>query len=884
MATNQEATDNKTSTNSKPAAKRNSKKKTAKRKRGTVVVPKMSNIMKPQGMSLVQWQIALRKQQAEKESFSITQTDEEFCPGEYHVKNAVTRNDYKVVYRGKDSQWNYCSCYDFKTSQLGTCKHLEAVRMWIRAKKKKIQREEPDYSSVYVDYKGPRCVKIRIGKDNYDTIRKLAHDYFDDNCVIREDAYTKFDVFLHAAKEIDANFRCYDDALDFIIEKREKAYRERLVQSKYQDDDMDKLLAVSLYQYQKEGIRFAVRAGKAIIADEMGLGKTVQAIASAEIFLREGLADSILIVCPTSLKYQWKKEIEKFTGGDQVKADEQQEDDGILSPKVVVIEGAPAKRQRLYKVRAPYKIVSYHTMCNDVRELGLLTTDVLVMDEIQRLKNWDTHISKAARKIESRYSVLLSGTPMENRLEELYANMELVDQFCLGPYYKFRDDHIILDPEQGSIVGYKNLNSIGSQIKEKLIRRTKKGVQLQLPKRNIQYTLVPMTDTQSDYHSEFKWEITKILNKYQKFHYMSEQDRKRLMLLLGQMRMVADSTFILDQNLKTRSDTKINEVMNLLATAFANGNDKVVIFSEWERMTRLVAIELEKRGIRYEYLHGKIPAKQRGQLVEQFTTLPESRVFISTDAGSTGLNLQVASILINLDLPWNPAVLEQRIARIFRLGQEKPVQIINLVSLGSIEEGMIDKLRFKSSMFEGVLDGGADTVFASEDKFKKFMDKVSSVIKDTQDSPVVEYVNEEAEEIPTASSASEISEEMSASRHGIESASYSETGNADVTENYTMEHGTTIPHTSNGNIQKNASHTPHSETNMHTAPKQLINQGISFFSNLCEVLKSPDATKQLIDSIVDVDKETGETNIKIPVASKDTVLQLLSIFGKLMQQ
>ena len=567
-------------------------------------MPKMTNKMKPRNMSLVDWQIALRRQQAEKENFAISQIDEKFCPGEYRVGNFATRNTYKVVYRGMDSVWNYCSCLDFKTAQLGTCKHLEAVKLWIKEKRKTVYQDAPAYSSVYVNYNGPRCVKIRFGEDHAEMLERLAKDYFDENGVIREDAYGKFDVFLQAAKAIDKNFRCYDYALDFILEKREKIIRQQLIEKKYTDEALDSLLEVALYPYQREGVRFAVKAGKAIIADEMGLGKTIQAIAAAEIYLREGMADSVLVVCPTSLKYQWKKEIEKFTGGDTLTAHAE----GIgntteYSPKVIVVEGTPYRRQQLYKSVAPYKIVSYHTMSNDIREFGQLTTDVLIMDEIQRLKNWDTLISKAARKIKSRYSVLLSGTPMENKVEELFANMELVDQFCLGPYYKFRDEHILFDSESGAIIGYKNLNAIGEQIKDKLIRRTKKGVQLQLPKRSDQYILVPMTSAQADYHAEFKWEVAKIRSKYQKFHFISEQDRKRLMLLLGQMRMVADSTFILEQNLKTRSDVKIAEVMNLLENIFESGNEKVVIFSEWERMTRLVAIELEKRNIRYEYLN-----------------------------------------------------------------------------------------------------------------------------------------------------------------------------------------------------------------------------------------------------------------------------------------
>lgn len=915
-------------------------KKGTKRKRATVAMPKMTNKMKPRNMSLVDWQIALRRQQAEKENFAISQIDEKFCPGEYRVGNFATRNTYKVVYRGMDSVWNYCSCLDFKTAQLGTCKHLEAVKLWIKEKRKKVYQDAPAYSSVYVNYKGPRCIKIRFGEDHAEMLERLAKDYFDENGVIREDAYGKFDVFLQAAKAIDKNFRCYDDALDFILEKREKIIRQQLIEKKYTDEALDSLLEVALYPYQREGVRFAVKAGKAIIADEMGLGKTIQAIAAAEIYLREGMADSVLVVCPTSLKYQWKKEIEKFTGGDTLTAHAE----GIgntteYSPKVIVVEGTPYRRQQLYKSVAPYKIVSYHTMSNDIREFGQLTTDVLIMDEIQRLKNWDTLISKAARKIKSRYSVLLSGTPMENKVEELFANMELVDQFCLGPYYKFRDEHILFDSESGAIIGYKNLNAIGEQIKDKLIRRTKKGVQLQLPKRSDQYILVPMTSAQADYHSEFKWEVAKIRSKYQKFHFISEQDRKRLMLLLGQMRMVADSTFILEQNLKTRSDVKIAEVMNLLENIFESGNEKVVIFSEWERMTRLVAIELEKRNIRYEYLNGSIPAKQRGELVENFNSLPESRVFISTDAGSTGLNLQVASTLINLDLPWNPAVLEQRIARIFRLGQERPVQILNLVSKNSIEEGMIAKLRFKTSMFEGVLDGGADSVFINKDKFKKFMEDISCIMDDTPEPPVMEYIDEETEETATADSAAKGNAEQdsdapgddvmtddtlpkdaempakeppvaedgeSPCAHPGDSSSWHDgTGKSDRAHmDGTHMDGHPQPETGNPQKADNgtasadsgqegagnhspSSSDPHSHTSSASAspgsPQHLISQGLSFFNGLAETLKSPEATRQLVESIVDVDKETGETNIKIPVADKQTVLQVFSLLGKLMQ-
>ena len=912
------------------ATAQGAKKTKGRRKRAKVVMPKINNMQKPAGMKLEEWQVALRKLQAEKETFAIRMVDEQYAPGEFRVANAATRNEYKVVYRGKDSLWNYCSCYDFKTSQLGTCKHMEAVKLWVRKKRKKVQVAEPDYSSVYIDYKGPRRVKIRIGDHGREMLERLAKDYFDESGVLREDAYARFDVFIQAAKAIAPDFRCYDDALDYVLERRDRIKRCRLLEEKYTDEYLDQMLTVPLYPYQKEGTRFAVRAGKAIIADEMGLGKTLQAIASAEVYLREGMAEQVLVVCPTSLKYQWKREIERFTGGDRVECSGEGVEDGLTIPKVVVVEGAPAKRAKLYKTPAPYKIVSYHTMCNDVRHLGKLDTDVLIMDEIQRLKNWDTLISRAARKIASRYAVLLSGTPMENKLEELYANMELVDQFCLGPYYQFRDQHILLHPETGAIMGYKDLNAIGEAVSNRLLRRTKKGVRLQLPKRSDQFVLVPMTQRQDDLHSEFKWDLLVILNKYRKYHYMTEQDRLRVLKLLGQMRMVADSTFILEQNLTTRSDVKIAEVMNLLDNVLESGDEKVVVFSEWERMTRLVAMELDKRGVRYEYLNGRVPSKRRGELVDDFTMLPESRVFLSTDAGSTGLNLQVASTLINMDLPWNPAVLEQRIARIFRLGQEKPVQIINLVSKGSIEEGMINKLRFKKSMFEGVLDGGADTVFVDESKFKKLMDDLTIVMEATPDAPEVEYVDEEVEQEQKGKTAAEASldevladasepddessveqgasvdhepcaEHESSPEHEFSAEQEASAGHESLATHQSSEdQHPSVGHESSAGQELSASHDSsqgqtatkaqegaQSRPSSHHAsphPQQLVSQGVSFFSGLAETLKSAEATQQLVDSIVETDKETGETHLKIPVGSKDTVMQMLTLFGKLMNK
>lgn len=539
---------------------------------------------------------------------------------------------------------------------------------------------------------------------------------------------------------------------------------------------------------------------------------------------KENLISSVLIVCPTSLKYQWKKEIERFTGCQSV-----------------VIEGNHLRRKKMYDDSTFYKIVSYNSICNDVKILRHMSTDFMIMDEAQRLKNWNTQVAQAMRRIHADYMVVLSGTPLENKLQELYSIVQIVNPFLLGPLHEFIADTTVLSPS-GQIIGYKNLNEIGERLKGVMIRRRKSDVKLQLPSRMDSIRFVPMTKEQAGMHDEFHSVVSQIVTKWNKTHFLSEKDRKRLLLLLSQMRMVCDSTFILDQ--RSRHDTKIDELMHMVEDMIENGDDKMVVFSQWERMTRLVCQELEKRGIMYANLNGSVPSEKRKQLMDDFTSNPDCRIFVSTDAGSTGLNLQVASVLVNLDLPWNPAVLEQRIARIYRIGQTKSVQVFNMVAERTIEERMLSTLNFKSNMSEGILDNGTDAVFMEESKFNRLMETV---------------------------------EEVTASDGKPE---FAETHTDDTTEHATEELIEDIPLEADNNYEVETKQ----GTGESTFPHELVSQGMSFLQGLAETLASPEKTQVLIDTLVKEDKVTGKTSIEIPVPDKETVKNLFSMFSKLICQ
>lgn len=784
----------------------------------------LSNVLKPDNMELTEWQKALRRQVAVQEHFIVSQNTQTDEPGCYSVANPKTDNEYKVIYRGANCKWNYCSCMDFKVSRLGTCKHIEAVCSWIKKRRKTLDKTLPSYTAVYLLYQEGRKICIRIGTEKSEEFTRLASEYFTNDGYLKPESIYSFSTFLSTARKISNTFRCYPDALQYILDLRDDRKRAELVSEKCTDKNLDSLLNARLYPYQKEGIRFAIKTGKTIIADEMGLGKTIQDIGCAEFMRKENLISSVLIVCPTSLKYQWKKEIERFTGCQSV-----------------VIEGNHLRRKKMYDDSTFYKIVSYNSICNDVKILRHMSTDFMIMDEAQRLKNWNTQVAQAMRRIHADYMVVLSGTPLENKLQELYSIVQIVNPFLLGPLHEFIADTTVLSPS-GQIIGYKNLNEIGERLKGVMIRRRKSDVKLQLPSRMDSIRFVPMTKEQAGMHDEFHSVVSQIVTKWNKTHFLSEKDRKRLLLLLSQMRMVCDSTFILDQ--RSRHDTKIDELMHMVEDMIENGDDKMVVFSQWERMTRLVCQELEKRGIMYANLNGSVPSEKRKQLMDDFTSNPDCRIFVSTDAGSTGLNLQVASVLVNLDLPWNPAVLEQRIARIYRIGQTKSVQVFNMVAERTIEERMLSTLNFKSNMSEGILDNGTDAVFMEESKFNRLMETV---------------------------------EEVTASDGKPE---FAETHTDDTTEHATEELIEDIPLEADNNYEVETKQ----GTGESTFPHELVSQGMSFLQGLAETLASPEKTQVLIDTLVKEDKVTGKTSIEIPVPDKETVKNLFSMFSKLICQ
>ena len=629
-----------------------------------------------------------RQERARTERMSIRS----LAPGslwtDYLVTNAVSGKTYRVALRGRERGDSYCSCPDFRKNTLGTCKHILRVLDKVESRFPQAIRKRK-----FV----PRDVAVHVRHVDRPELRIQAPPKFNGEAEailapIRDRAITDVQDLLDRVRRLEA-VECpvtiYPDAEEWI---HQRLFQDRIsskvaeIRSKPRTHPLrTELLKAELLPYQLDGIAFAVGAGRAILADDMGLGKTIQGVGVAEFLAREAGITKVLIVCPTTLKSQWRNEIHRFSERD-----------------CRLIVGGAAQRARQYDDSGFFTICNYEQVLRDFLAIERARWDLIILDEGQRIKNWEAKTSRVIKALKSPFALVLSGTPLENRLDDLFSVAEFIDDRRLGPAFRFFNRHRIVD-DKGRVLGYKDLKELRRQLGPILLRRTRKSVMQDLPPRSTEVVRIAPTAEQLELHRTHMRIVTHIVGK----KFITEMDLLRLQKALLMCRMAADGTFLVDKQTPGYS-SKLEQIDNLLEQLAAEDGRKILLFSEWTTMLNLIEPLLQKRKLSYVRLDGSIPQKQRQPLVNTFQNDPECRLFITTNAGSTGLNLQAANTVINVDLPWNPAVLEQRIARAHRMGQKRPVQVFVLVTEETLEEKLLSTLSAKHELALATLDPDSD--------------------------------------------------------------------------------------------------------------------------------------------------------------------------------
>ena len=654
-----------------------------------------------------------RRQKAEKASYHIRWADNIY--GDHTLINEQGVH-YKVLLRDFEAETGYSDSWDSRLNKLGTTKHIMFAFDRIKKDHELFDRLDKTYPFIEIfcdplnEYKitwhYPH--KLPVGE------QLLISRYFKgQNFIDNSDIEIKsFLSFIESAEEFETI--CIRPE---VREKVERAYEQSMLQELGRTQKLDySPIYADLFPYQKEGVEFVIFKKVAVIADEMGLGKTIQAIAAAVLKKQIFGFSKALVVCPATLKSQWKKEIEKFT-----------------DEKALIVSGTPKEREAQYKNGGYFFfIVNYETILRDSLAINNAGLDFLILDEAQKIKNYETKTSSAIKRLQSKHTLVITGTPIENRLIDIFSIVSVLDPYFFGPLWEFSYQHCLFDPEKtNKINGYFNLHELNGQLSQMLIRREKRNVLDQLP--NVQQIDIPieLSHKQSEYHASYARALSRILRK----KFLTAYDMQRMQLLLSNMRMVCDSTYLIDD--KTNTSPKLDELEYILLEKFdlMKTDRKIIIFSEWVKVHKLIGQLLRKNKIGYVELNGKVPVKLRGDLIKKFEDSPECKIFLSTEAGGAGLNLQVADTLINFELPWNPAKKNQRIGRIDRLGQRSnKLTIYNMITRNSIEQQIAAGLLVKQNLFEGVLDSGStmDYVDFSSKGRSQFISQLEAFISQTE--------------------------------------------------------------------------------------------------------------------------------------------------------
>jgi superfamily II DNA or RNA helicase len=644
-----------------------------------------------------------REERAKKEGFSLH-------PGDtYKGTHAVTTprsKEYRVTIYNPLEKSGHCTCPDFATNHLDTCKHLLfTYREFSADKNFPSQAEEEVFPFVHITWNSrlqkPCCYYERIEDP---ALLETIQGMFNERGMYTRESISRLYSF-YAEMTDEAETVCFDE---YLLERMEEALYQREIgklEKKHQFDFS--FLRTTLYPYQDEGVRFSVFKKAAIIADEMGLGKTIQAIAVALLKKELFGFTKVLIVSPSSLKSQWKSEIEKFTDA-----------------SAAIISGTREKRHQMYfESDAFFKITNYEAVLRDILAISRWQPDFVILDEAQRIKNFETKTHKAIQSVPRQHSLVITGTPLENKLEDLYSIVQFSDPTLLTPLWAFAANHFNLSKtKKNKVLGYKNLDTVYEKIQPLLIRRKKKDVLENLPDKIENNYYIDLSAEQEEIHQGYLAGLLYISSK----KVLTPMDIKRLQQLLTAMRMVCDSTYLIDK--KTNISPKLVELVSIVKELVLENRRKVIIFSEWTTMTYLIGKALSDLGIDFVEFTGKVPVEKRPLLIEEFRNNPDCMVFLSTDAGGVGLNLQNTDCLINFELPWNPARLNQRIGRIHRIGQKSSkINVINLITKNSIEEKVYAGINLKQELFDAALEGKGTEIDMSRENKNKFVNQIRAM-------------------------------------------------------------------------------------------------------------------------------------------------------------
>lgn len=489
-------------------------------------------------------------------------------------------------------------------------------------------------------------------------------------------------IYLDSLKNTKYNIIKTDNLFDNFIDKFYKFKDINLTLTK----DELKILR----DYQVTGVKWLYTLAKTgfggILADEMGLGKTIQVIYYIKQMLKDNENNKFLIVVPTSLSYNWDHEFDSF--GSNIKR------------KICV--GNKDKRTKILRNLNDTNVIitTYGLLREDEELYNNLNFNTMVIDEAQNIKNNMAGITKVVKKVNAETKFALTGTPLENSILELWSIFDFIMPGYLASLTKFQSKYKIKDFDEDSEILIKGLSK---QINPFILRRKKQDVVKELPDKLINDIYIELKDEQKKLYVA---ELERVKEEMEKIIETEGMNKARFLILqlLTKLRQICIDPSIVYDNYKDGSNKL--EQLESIVNEYIKNNHKILIFSSFKTALNIVKEKLNKAKIKTYMIDGSVPAKDRIEMVDNFNNNDDVKVFlIMLKSGGTGLNLATADVVIHLDLWWNPQAENQATDRAHRIGQKNTVEVIHLITKGTIEEKILELQNKKRILSDKLIDG-----------------------------------------------------------------------------------------------------------------------------------------------------------------------------------
>jgi len=489
-------------------------------------------------------------------------------------------------------------------------------------------------------------------------------------------------IYLDSLKNTKYNIIKTDNLFDNFIDK---FYKFKDINLTLPKDELK-----TLRDYQVTGVKWLYTLAKTgfggILADEMGLGKTIQVIYYIKQMLKDNENNKFLIVVPTSLAYNWDHEFDSF--GSNIKR------------KICV--GNKDKRTKILRNLNDTNVIitTYGLLREDEELYNNLNFNTMVIDEAQNIKNNMAGITKVVKKVNAETKFALTGTPLENSILELWSIFDFIMPGYLASLTKFQSKYKIKDFDEDSEILIKGLSK---QINPFILRRKKQDVVKELPDKLINDIYIELKDEQKKLYVA---ELERVKEEMEKIIETEGMNKARFLILqlLTKLRQICIDPSIVYDNYKDGSNKL--EQLESIVNEYIKNNHKILIFSSFKTALNIVKEKLNKAKIKTYMIDGSVPAKDRIEMVDNFNNNDGVKVFlIMLKSGGTGLNLATADVVIHLDLWWNPQAENQATDRAHRIGQKNTVEVIHLITKGTIEEKILELQNKKRILSDKLIDG-----------------------------------------------------------------------------------------------------------------------------------------------------------------------------------